>query len=109
MQVPLVNLATPATRREATGPDGEGREDRVQHGLGCTAFWPGSHRHPEAVHLGAAAARTYMTTLHTSSTTTYRTTVLLVVKILNIVTRFFPTILKFPESSLDLDNMYDLI
>ena len=60
MQVPLVDLATPTTRRVATGrPDGEGREDRtVQHGLGCTAFWPGSHRHPEAVHLGAAAART---------------------------------------------------
>eukprot|EP01048_Picozoa_sp_COSAG05_P024744 COSAG05_NODE_5964_length_1050_cov_1.019979_2_plen_253_part_01 len=29
----------------------------VRHGLGCTAFWPGSHRHPEAVHLGSAAAR----------------------------------------------------
>ena len=59
MQVPLVDLATPTTRRVATavGPDGEGREECVQHGLGCTAFWPGSHRHPEAVHLGAAAAR----------------------------------------------------
>ena len=68
MQVPLVDLATPTTRRVATavGPDGEGREECVQHGLGCTAFWPGSHRHPEAAHLGAAAART-LTTLHSTT------------------------------------------
>ena len=45
--VPLVPLAPP--RRAADG--------RVEHGLGCTAFWPGSHAWPACLHLGAAAAR----------------------------------------------------
>jgi hypothetical protein len=29
----------------------------VMHGRGCTAFWPGSHRHPEASSLGSVAAQ----------------------------------------------------
>ena len=29
----------------------------MMHGRGCTAFWPGSHRHPEASSLGSVAAQ----------------------------------------------------
>ena len=38
--------------------DGELRnvEEASKHGLGCTVFWPGSHRHVECVHLGSVAA-----------------------------------------------------
>ncbi len=38
--------------------DGELRnvEEAYKHGLGCTVFWPGSHRHVECVHLGSVAA-----------------------------------------------------
>jgi hypothetical protein len=38
--------------------DGElrNREEAYKHGLGCTVFWPGSHRHVECVHLGSVAA-----------------------------------------------------
>jgi len=28
----------------------------VVHGSGCTAFWPGSHRQPACLQLGAAAS-----------------------------------------------------
>jgi hypothetical protein len=45
--VPLVPLAPPS--RLAGG-------DAVSHGSGCTVFWPGSHRQPACLHLGAAAS-----------------------------------------------------
>jgi len=45
--VPLVPLEPPTL-----GVGGEG----VRHGRGCTAFWPGSHRHRACAHLGSAAA-----------------------------------------------------
>ncbi len=48
--VPLVTLRGPTVRDDA------GAEPRWRHGLGFTAFWPGSHRHAECLHLGAAAA-----------------------------------------------------
>lgn len=44
--VPLVPLLPPSRRGDST-----------EHGLGCTAFWPGSHRFAECLHLGRAAAR----------------------------------------------------
>jgi len=45
--IPLVPLGEPTV-----GADG-----RVEHGLGCTGFWPGSHRYRECAFLGAMAAR----------------------------------------------------
>jgi hypothetical protein len=43
--VPLVALAPPSLT------DGQ-----VSHGSGCTVFWPGSHRQPACLQLGAAAS-----------------------------------------------------
>eukprot|EP01043_Picozoa_sp_COSAG02_P011889 COSAG02_NODE_446_length_22141_cov_17.963842_1_plen_170_part_00 len=76
--VPLVSLAAPHDRcRSSKGgavaereqrdeerdervilSDGElhNVEEAYKHGLGCTVFWPGSHRHVECVHLGSVAA-----------------------------------------------------
>mmetsp|Transcript_123824 Transcript_123824/g.194223 ORF Transcript_123824/g.194223 Transcript_123824/m.194223 type:complete len:446 (-) Transcript_123824:61-1398(-) len=44
--IPLVRLEQPSTSESGV----------TKHGLGCTAFWPGSHRYQECAHLGAAAA-----------------------------------------------------
>ena len=62
--VPLVPLASPSrrsrSRDDGDGDDGPGATPRgggIAHGLGCTAFWPGSHRFAECLHLGRAAAR----------------------------------------------------
>ena len=63
--VPLVPLLAPRDRTDSTSvnesvilSDGELRnvEEASKHGLGCTVFWPGSHRHVECVHLGSVAA-----------------------------------------------------
>jgi len=44
--IPLVQLEAPIVADNGL----------VKHGLGCTAFWPGSHRHPECKELGAVMA-----------------------------------------------------
>lgn len=70
--VPLVPLLAPRERSTVTQlqrsgsktderlilSDGELRnaEEAFKHDLGCTVFWPGSHRHVECVHLGSVAA-----------------------------------------------------
>lgn len=63
--VPLVPLVPPQPRDDDNErsenvilSDGELRnvEEASKHGLGCTVFWPGSHRHVECVHLGSVAA-----------------------------------------------------
>ena len=55
--VPLVPLEAPS-RLSACGAGAlESGVEAVEHGRGCTAFWPGSHRHPECMHLGAMAAK----------------------------------------------------
>ncbi|EOD39518.1 hypothetical protein EMIHUDRAFT_97724 [Emiliania huxleyi CCMP1516] len=55
--VPLVPLSAPRHVGGGEGGGGEGIAGRaVAHGLGCTAFWPGSHRQPACLNLGAAAS-----------------------------------------------------
>lgn len=44
--IPLVDLEVPVVTANGS----------VKHGLGCTTFWPGSHRHPECPNLGAVMA-----------------------------------------------------
>eukprot|EP00930_Biecheleria_cincta_P057852 TRINITY_DN43724_c0_g1_i1.p1 TRINITY_DN43724_c0_g1~~TRINITY_DN43724_c0_g1_i1.p1 ORF type:complete len:429 (+),score=55.12 TRINITY_DN43724_c0_g1_i1:61-1347(+) len=44
--IPLVDLEAPVELADGS----------VQHGFGCTAFWPGSHRYAECAHLGKGAA-----------------------------------------------------
>ena len=48
--IPLVDLDLPQ------GGIKHGDGEAATHGRGCTAFWPGSHRHPEAAGLGSVAA-----------------------------------------------------
>jgi hypothetical protein len=56
--VPLVSLLAPqpCSASSAGEGEGEGEQKETSHGLGCTVFWPGSHRHIECVHLGSIAA-----------------------------------------------------
>ena len=54
--VPLVDLCLPQpldismidNKHASTSPFENPKTAAVTHGRGCTAFWPGSHRHPEA-------------------------------------------------------------
>ena len=56
--IPLVDLDLPQpATTEQSSTSGDSAEAVVMHQRGCTAFWPGSHRHPEASSLGSVAAR----------------------------------------------------